>query len=245
MLKPITRLPISALVLAAALALCGGSAQAQSTQQQSNTDDKGCQANTSGASGKTNEADFDGTYSACSLVNGFIGFGARTNDGTNQTPEFSLGESDQVLRHPQSPNKDHRLANLLAQQGGSGSEGGLRTGRAGGEYRFGTRDFVSVQENQPIDDVDGYRGVPRAYAGARSEYAPFVISSSRETGSPAGGGGGVGGGGVGGGIDGGSNGGSLVPPVTPAVPEPETWAMLMAGLGLLAFAGRRKAGRKA
>lgn len=245
MLNPIIQLPTRALVLVAALALCGGSAQAQSTQQQSNTNDKGCQANTSGANGKANETNLDGTYSACSLVNGFIGFGARTNDGKNQTPEFSLGESDQVLRHPQSPNKDHRLANLLAQQGGNGSEGGLRTGRAGGEYRFGTRDFVSVQESQPVDDAGGYHGAPRAYAGARSDYAPFVSSSSRDTGLPAGVGGGVGGGGVGGGIDGGSNGGSLVPPVTPAVPEPETWAMLMAGLGLLAFAGRRKASRKA
>lgn len=245
MLKPATPFTFVSLFACSVLLLATGTAQAQNGAQRASGDEKRCQANTSGASGKANEADFDGTYSACSLVNGFIGFGARTNDGTNQTPEFSLGESDQVLRHPQSPNKDHRLANLLAQQGGSGSEGGLRTGRASGEYRFGTRDFVSVQESQPIDDADGYHGAPRAYAGARSEYAPFVSSSSRETGSPAGGGGGVGGGGVGGGIDGGSNGGSLVPPVTPAVPEPETWAMLMAGLGLLAFAGRRKAGRKA
>jgi hypothetical protein len=29
-------------------------------------------------------------------------------------------------------------------------------------------------------------------------------------------------------------------PVTPAVPEPETWAMLLAGLGLVGFAARRR-----
>jgi TctA family transporter len=58
----------------------------------------------------------------------------------------------------------------------------------------------------------------------------------------------VGGGGAGGGIDSGNNGsggGAIVPPITPAVPEPGTWAMLMAGLGLLALALRRKAGRQA
>ncbi|MBL8504667.1 MAG: PEPxxWA-CTERM sorting domain-containing protein, partial [Rhodocyclaceae bacterium] len=30
------------------------------------------------------------------------------------------------------------------------------------------------------------------------------------------------------------------PEITAAVPEPETWALLLAGLGLLGFAARRK-----
>lgn len=237
MFTTIPRLPASALIFAAAL--CSGAVHAQNAPSASNANDNRCQASTSGANGSASDADLDGTYSACSLANGFIGFGARTNDGSNQTPEFGLGESDQVLRHPQSGDRDHRLANLLAQQGDNGSQGGLRTGRAGGEYRFGTRDFVSVQESPVIDDAGGYHGAPRAMRGASDKYAALVTSSGFDTGTPAGGGG-VGGGGAGGGIDSSSNGNSLVPPVTPAVPEPGTWAMLMAGLAVLAFAARRK-----
>ncbi|MGK5079760.1 PEP-CTERM sorting domain-containing protein [Janthinobacterium sp. HLX7-2] len=248
MLTTLTRRPTSALVLATALALCGGNAQAQSAQQPSTTDDKGCQANTSGANGKANDADLDGTYSACSLVNGFIGFGARTNDGTNQAQEFGTGESDQVLRNPQFGKQDHRMANLLAQQGDDSAGAGSRTGRSGGQYRFGARDFVAGQEQPPIDDAGGYRGAARTYADAGSAYAPLLFSSSSETGAPDGQAD-VGGGGSAGGIDSGGNtiggGGAVVPPITPAVPEPETWAMLLAGLGLLAFAGRRKAARTA
>lgn len=237
MLSRVTRLPASAMFIAAVL--CSGVAQAQNTQQAANANDNKCQTSTSGANGKASDADLDGTYSACSLANGFIGFGARTNDGTNQTPEFGLGESDQVLRHPQAGERDHRLANLLAQQGDNGTQGSLRTGRASGEYRFGTRDFVSVQESPTIDNTGGYRGATRGIRGASDEYAALVTSSGFETGAPAGGGG-VGGGGAGGGIDSGSNGNSLIPPVTPAVPEPGTWAMLMAGLAVLSFAVRRK-----
>ncbi|MGK5044645.1 PEP-CTERM sorting domain-containing protein [Janthinobacterium sp. GB4P2] len=245
MLKTIIQFPTSALVLAAALALYGGSVQAQSAQQPSNANEQGCQASTSGANAKANDADLDGTYSACSLVNGFIGFGARTNDGTSQAQEFGQGESDQILRYPQSGDMGHRLASLQGQQDDTGMGSGARAGRSGGEYRFGTRDFVAVEEKQPIDDAGGYRGAGRAYIGVGSEYVPFIMSSGHEAGTPAGNGG-VGSGGSTGGIDSGRNtgGGAIVPSVTPAVPEPETWAMLMVGLGLLAFAGRSKAGSK-
>lgn len=241
MSKHMPKFSMNTLILGAALALFGGSAHAQDVQQSSNADQKGCQASTSGANANANDADLDGTYSPCSLVNGFIGFGARTNDGLGQTPEFGKGESDQVLRYPQSGNKGHRLASLLGQQGDTGNSGGVRVNHGGGEYRFGTRDFVAVEEKSVIDDAGGYRGAGRAYLGAGSELMPFVTSSSRDTGAPAGNGG-VGGGGSAGGIDSGRNtgGGAIVPPITPAVPEPETWAMLMAGLGLLAFAIRRK-----
>lgn len=245
MLKGIPQFPTSALILAAAFTLYGGSAQAQGAQQPSNTDKNGCQANTTGANGNANETDLDGTYSACSLVNGFIGIGMRTNDGTHQASDFGLGESDQVLRHPQFGSKDHRLTNLMGQQDGSGSEGGLRVGRGAGEYRFNTRDFVSVQENKAIVDTDGYHGTGHMLAGTDSDYLPLLTAASRGIGTPAGGLGGVGGGGVTGGIDSGSEGSGLAPPITPAVPEPQTWAMMIAGLGLLVFAGRQKASRKA
>lgn len=245
MFTPLPRLPASALILAAAL--CGSAAQAQNAPPASNANDNKCQASTTGTNGKASDTDLDGTYSACSLVNGFIGFGARTNDGSSQTPEFGEGESSQVLRHPQFGNQGHRLANLLGQQDDAGSSAGARTGNAGGGYSFGARDFIAAQDQPVIDDAAGYRGTGRAFAGADSVYAPLLTSSGFDTGAPAGNGG-VGGGGAGGGIDSGSNGtggGAIVPPITPAVPEPETWAMLMTGLGLLALARRRKAGRQA
>ncbi|MCY1313806.1 hypothetical protein D9M70_643630 [compost metagenome] len=65
----------------------------------------------------------------------------------------------------------------------------------------------------------------------------MIVSSSLGENLPTGSNG-VGGGGSGGGF----TGGSILPvtPEIPAVPEPETYAMLLAGLGLVALARRRK-----
>ena len=67
----------------------------------------------------------------------------------------------------------------------------------------------------------------------------MVASSLSENLPTTGGSSGVGGGGAAGGLN---TSGGLIPttPEVPAVPEPETWAMLLAGLGLVALAGRRK-----
>ncbi|KAB8054593.1 PEP-CTERM sorting domain-containing protein [Janthinobacterium rivuli] len=109
-----------------------------------------------------------------------------------------------------------------------------------------------------IDNPDALRGgsftggaMPPAVASI--PFLPFdYVRTVGSTGSPAGMGGGSGGGG--GGLPPGlAGGGIIVPPsvilptlpptdlsVLPAVPEPDTWAMLLAGLALCACATLRR-----
>ena len=112
-----------------------------------------------------------------------------------------------------------------------------------------------------IDNPDALRGgsftggaMPPAVASI--PFLPFdYVRNVGSTGSPAGMGGGSGGGGGGGGglPPGPAGGGIIVPPsvilptlpptdlsVLPAVPEPDTWAMLLAGLALCACATLRR-----
>ena len=226
------------LLLAAALMLFGASAQAQ-TAAPAQQNEKNCQASTQAANGNAKDANLDGTYSACRLANGFIGAGTRTNDGTNKTPEFDGGVSDQEFRNAQSADNTHRLATRQLPANADASEPRKALTSSDRNYRFATRDFVASEENRPFDGAAGYRGPGRSYSRSGDTSAPLITSSSLGDGLPTGStGSGVGGGGSGGGF----TGGSIIPvtPDIPAVPEPETYAMLLAGLGLVALARRRK-----
>ena len=237
--------PASAsLALSTILLLGSGAAHAQTASPPSNTSESACQATTDSANGNADDANLDGTYSACRLVNGAIGYSTRTNAGTSAASEFEPAASDQVLRQPRVGEQNHRLSNFSGEQDIDGATSRLRPGRSDGNYRFGTRDFVSAAQEQPIEDA-GYRGGRYLAAATSEQYAPVTSARLAEP-LPTGDTGGVGSGGAGGGLDSGSNGGNgLTTPVIPAVPEPGTWAMLLAGLGLLAVARRGKASAKA
>lgn len=254
------------LLLAAALMLLGASAQAQTTAR-AQKNEKNCQASTQAVNGNAKDANLNGTYSACRLVNGVIGFDNRISDGLNKTPEFEGGMSDQEFRSTPSADNTHRLA--APQLSAEADAGEPRQALASSDrnYRVATRDFVAAEEKRPFDDAAGYHGPGRVYNQSRSDdsAAPLIFSSSLGEGLPATGSG-VGSGGPGGGF----TGGSVVPvapnipgvtpnipgvtpdipavtpdipvvtPDIPAVPEPETYAMLLAGLGLVALARRRR-----
>ena len=242
MLKPRTPYSVLGTALAAALFLTAGMAQAQATAAQADNNSKRCEAANADGSGKAGEFNPDSSSSACSLANGFVNFGARSNDGVGATPEFGTGESDQVLRAPAFSGNNHRLTNALGQSADAGYGSSPTLLASTGEHHFGSRDFLYAQE-EPAIEGRGYQA-GRALA-SNDVYAPLLTSSGGDVLPPAGGGG-VGGGGAGGGFDrsgGGSinpgGNGGVVPPI-PAVPEPETYAMLLAGLGLLSWIGRRR-----
>lgn len=226
-------------LITAALVLSAGYARAQ-TAAPAAANDKRCEANSTNGNGNPNDADMNSTYSACRLANGAVGMGWRTNDGKGATPEFGDEESSQVLRKPHFDSRGHDLSQF--DTNGRASRNGLGKGikQDGFDYSAGTRDFVAQEKHEPIAG-DGYRGFGRAMP---EQYAALLTSSDSTPSVPAGGGGGVGSGGAGGGIEGrGITPATILPPVL-AVPEPETYAMLLAGLGLVAFMGRRKRAAK-
>ena len=223
-------------LIAIALTLSAGYARAQ-TAAPATADDKRCEASNASTNGNANEADMNSTYSACRLANGAIGMGWRTNDGKGSTPEFGGEESSQVLRKPHFDSRGHDLSQFDTNASTRAKGLGRGIKQDGFDYSSGTRDFVAQERLEPFSGGEGYRGVGRAMP---EQYASLLTSPSGTSSAPAGGGGGVGSGGAGGGIEGsGMTPNTILPPVL-AVPEPETYAMLLAGLGLVAFMGRRK-----
>ena len=220
-----TRSTGPALLLAATMMALAGNAQAQTqAPAQPGENQKSCQASTNSADGKARDANLDGTYSACSLADGFISGSTRANDGKKPVPEFNGVMSDQELRKFDSSDGTHRLAINALPGKETTVPGGTVLSADDNSFRFRTRDFVAVEEIYPLDDTAAYgaagRAVSRSSAASLGESAPLST-------------GGVGGGAAAGDLN--TNGG-----LVPAVPEPGTWAMLLAGLGLLALAGRRK-----
>lgn len=219
------------------LALCSNAAWAQNGSQRSSVDEHRCQATNTNPGSSTQKADLESTYSACSLVDGFIGFGARINDGIGDTSGFGSTMSDQLLGRPELGENGHRLASQLGEMSNPLGNSGARLGRTTGNYTFGTRDFVALENNQAIEDAGGYRGSGRNLhsANGSSDEEAFVGSPASAQRQPAGGNG-IGGGGANGGIDSGSK--IDVTPI-PAIPEPQSYALMLAGLALLAAIGKR------
>ena len=245
MLKPRKQYTVFCAAMATALFMTAGLAQAQTAAAQANADSKRCEAGNADGGGKGAEFNPDSSSSACSLANGFVNFGSRSNDGVGSTPEFGAGESDQVLRAPAFSGNGHRLANAFGQPADAGYGANASLLASTGQHHFGSRDFVYAQE-EPAIEGRGYE----AGRGLRTGdvYEPLLVSSGGGIAPPAGGGG-VGGGGASGGFDRSGGGaintggnGVVVPPIPP-VPEPETYVMLLAGLGLLSWIGRRRNGK--
>ena len=233
-------------MLLTATLLFAGSAHAQ-TAPQPRDNQKSCLASTANANGEAKEANMDGTYSACSLANGFIGVDVRANDGVGKTPEFDGKLSDQELRKFDSGNESHRLAIKPGTVGEATIENHHMATSEVPNYRFATRDFVANEQFEPLDDARTYgqpgaRAVYRSASTSNEAESPLMRSASLSDTAPAGSG--VGSGGSGGGLNTASN---LLPvtPDVPAVPEPETYAMLLAGLGLVALARLRKGAKAA
>ncbi|WP_254926747.1 PEP-CTERM sorting domain-containing protein [Janthinobacterium sp. PC23-8] len=220
------------LLLAAAMMAFAGSALAQ-TQAQPRDNQKSCQASTKDANGNAKDGNLDGTYSACSLADGFISGSTRANDGKKPTPEFAGKVSDQELRKFDFDDGTHRLAIKTIPGKSATTSGGKLLSTDDNGFRFGTRDFVAAEQIYPLDELGANGAAGRAQNGRA-----VSTSSNADSETPLGNASGVGTGGAGGG---------LIPtaPAVPAVPEPETWAMLLAGLGLVVLAGRRKQALKA
>lgn len=236
MLQSFFHLTKISVLTATILLIQSGSALAQDGTQRSGGDQNRCQATGAGSGNSTEKADLDSTYNACSLVDGFIGFGARINDGVGDTSGFGSKTSDQIFDHQKFDSNTHRLANLT-DANAPFSANGDRLGRTTGNYSFGTRDFFALAENPVRYDGGAHQGIGHRYLGSADYDAPLLTSSgSRQT--PPAGGSGIGGGGANGGLDSGSN--VDVAPI-PAIPEPQTYLLMLAGLALVSLFSLRQA----
>lgn len=240
MLKPIPRFT-TLLLLAATLSMSPIAASAQGSTQRSQADNsKRCEAADGGAQaqeGKAGDADMESTYSSCRLLDGYVGFGARTNDGTGETPTYGADDAMPDLRKPYMTGRAHSLG-MLDEEEGSGA-GKSRGGKLGGMNASDTGTYQFAQ-NEKFNDWE-----PAHQPGmVRSKFPADdtrLLASGDIGGNLPPSTGGVGGGGSTGGIDGGRNTpiATVTPPLSP-VPEPQTYWMMFAGLGLIAVATRRK-----
>ncbi|WP_230504005.1 PEPxxWA-CTERM sorting domain-containing protein [Janthinobacterium sp. FW305-128] len=239
--------PISfkfSLLLVTLLSVTHATVNAQNARAQPAAEQqKRCEAaGGNSAGGKANKNDdMDSTYSSCRLIDGYIGIDVRSNDGVGETKQYGSDEAVPDLSKPAQSGRTHSLG-LLDDTGLSGMNGGQGgKGLKNSNSVSNIDQFTSVAAADEFPSWDGYHA-PGLVRQNMPEDVPQLLSSASSSGNSFPAGSGVGGGGSGGGIDTGRN---TVPaplvPTIPAVPEPQTWAMLMAGLALLGFAARRKA----
>jgi hypothetical protein len=239
--------PISfklSFLLVTLLTLTHATVNAQNARAQTGAEQqKRCEAaGGNSAGGKANKNDdMDSTYSSCRLIDGYIGIDVRSNDGVGETKQYDGNDATPDLSKPAQSGRTHSLglfddAGLSGMNGGQGGKG-LKSRNSGSNID----QFTYAATADEFSSWDGYHAPSLVRQNVPEDVTQLLSSTSSSGGSlPAGSG--VGGGGSGGGIDTGRNTVPvpLVPPI-PAVPEPQTWAMLMAGLALLGFAARRKA----
>lgn len=240
MLKRVTPFHHRALAISVTLMLCSGLLHAQDNTAQ---DDSKCQA-TSNDNLAGKNADMNGAYNACRLVNGKIGYASRPNTGNSENPGFDKDNATPSLRKPQFDNTDHQLSNPYGDSNAANSSGAGRRLQSFPTTNFGARDFIAQQKDENLlPEAGGYRG-GQSISGAPAQYAS-LLRSSPEAGLDSGSApSGAGGGGAGGGLDSGGSGALPNIPTIPVVPEPSSYAMLFAGLALMGFAARRKSAKK-
>jgi hypothetical protein len=241
MLKPITRITTPLLLLAAALAMSPMAASAQGGAQRNQADNsKRCEVADSGApaqKGKAGDADMESTYSSCRLLDGYVGFGGRTNDGTGETPSYGTDDAMPDLRKPYMTGRAHSLG-MLGDEEGSGA-GNSRGGKLGGMNASDTGTYQFAQNEKFNDWEPAHQpGIVRSNFPADDTR---LLASGDINGNLPPSAGGVGGGGSTGGIEGARNTpiATITPPLSP-IPEPHTYWMMFGGLGLIAVATRRK-----
>jgi hypothetical protein len=240
MLKPITRLTTPLLLLAAALTMAPMTASAQGSTQRNQADNsKRCEVADDGAQarqGKAGDADMESTYSSCRLLDGYVGFGARTNDGTSETPTYGADDAMPDLRKPYVAGRTHSLG-MLGEEDGSGA-GNARRGKLGG-MNASDADTYQFAQNEKFNDWEPAYQPGMVHANLPADDMR-LLASGDIGGNPPPSAGGVGGGGSSGGIDSGRNTPSVpvTPPISP-IPEPQTYLMMFVGLCLVAVATRR------
>lgn len=225
-------------LLASAMFALIPAAQAQGKAQgNAQNNEKRCAATSesSGQQARANDGDMNAMSSNCRLINGDIGRDSMTNDGSSADQAFGRKKEDQSFNQWNEDDGTHALRN------GGGLSGNSRTGGGGmprvtqGTSLGATDEFAQPQDNSLL----GWGGAQAPAYGRMAMATPddtSLLTRGASLPGAVGNGGGIGGGGAAGGLQGRQD------TVTelPAIPEPHTYAMVLAGLGLVAFAARRK-----
>lgn len=241
MLKPSV---FSYAILIAMTAIGPATALAQQTSPRGQADNnKRCVVTESGASkrGNTGDADMESTYSSCRLLDGYVGMSGFVNEGTGQAADFAKDDATPNLRSSRIGGRTHALDMFNDDDNGAGKSGGIKKSSAVNLGQTGDDGFSS-SDKFPEWRVAALPGYVQADAASDN---PSLLASRDSGGGVPQTGGSVGGGGSSGGIDGSGAGGSTITPVIPAVPEPQSYLMMLAGAAVLAWSARGQARKKA